>query len=92
MGKFWGRFIESISPQKVALILSFLSVAAIFTIKFWDWIKYRIGIITAAMAVLSLDKWAVIIGIFCTVITCMVNWYYERKKYLIALEEATNDE
>lgn len=92
MGSLWGRFIESISPQKVALILSFLSVIALFTIKFWDWIKYRIGIITAGMAVLSLDRWAVIIGILCTVVTCLVNWYYERKKYLIALEGVANDQ
>nr|WP_185937817.1 HP1 family phage holin [Klebsiella pneumoniae] len=49
-------------------------------IKFWDWFKYRVGIITAALAVLSLNEWAVIIGILCTVVTCLVNWYYERKK------------
>ncbi|EOU1317699.1 MAG: phage holin [Enterobacter asburiae] len=41
------------------------------------------GLITAMLAMFSLNEWAVIIGILCTVITCMVNWYYERKKYLL---------
>nr|WP_225989993.1 phage holin [Escherichia coli] len=44
---------------------------------------YRIGLITAAMATLSLNEWAVLIGVICTVITCGVNWYYERKRTLI---------
>ncbi|MGF7445278.1 HP1 family phage holin [Klebsiella michiganensis] len=50
------------------------------------------GIITAALAVLSLNEWAVIIGILCTVVTCLVNWYYERKKYLIALSGGARGE
>ncbi|WP_376750208.1 phage holin [Atlantibacter hermannii] len=51
--------------------------------RLWEWIVYRIGLITAAMATLSLNEWAVLIGVICTVITCGVNWYYERKRTLI---------
>ncbi|MDE5192735.1 phage holin [Citrobacter freundii] len=29
---------------------------------------------------LSLSDWAIIVGIACTVITCVVNWYYRRKE------------
>ncbi|MGO0141670.1 HP1 family phage holin [Citrobacter freundii] len=42
------------------------------------------GLITAAMATLSLNEWAVLIGIGCTLVTCGVNWYYERRRTLIA--------
>ncbi|NCB85931.1 MAG: holin [Gammaproteobacteria bacterium] len=52
--------------------------------RIWEWITYRIGLITAAMGALSLNEWAVVIGVLCTLITCYVNWYYERKKYLLA--------
>ncbi|EPQ4686345.1 HP1 family phage holin [Enterobacter roggenkampii] len=52
--------------------------------RFWEWITYRVGLITAAMATLSLNEWAVLIGIGCTLVTCGVNWYYERRRTLIA--------
>ncbi|EPB0514010.1 HP1 family phage holin [Citrobacter youngae] len=31
---------------------------------------------------LSLNEWAVLTGIFCTIGTFFVNWYYEHKKFL----------
>lgn len=52
----------------------------------WRWIVCRVGLVTAAMAAMSLNEWAVVIGIFCTVITCLVNWYYEHKKYRLVAE------
>lgn len=67
----------------LALALALCISVAVSAVKFWDWFKYRIGLITAMLAMFSLNEWAVIIGILCTVITCMVNWYYERKKYLL---------
>lgn len=92
MGRFWKRFIESLSPKKLGLMMALIIAVAVGAVKFWDWFKYRIGIITAALAMLSLNEWAVIIGILCTVITCLVNWYYERKKYLIALSGGVRGE
>lgn len=94
MGKMRTKFNEYLDQKRLVMALAlalFISVA-LGAVKFWEWFKYRVGIITAAMAMLPLDKWAVIIGILCTVITCLVNWYYERKKYLIALAEGDSDE
>ncbi|CAM7427202.1 phage holin family protein [Morganella morganii subsp. morganii] len=42
---------------------------------------YAWGFITSALGVLSLDQWAVLIGIICTVGTFLVNWYYKRKEF-----------
>lgn len=30
---------------------------------------------------LSLSDWAIVIGIACTVITFVINWYYKRQTY-----------
>jgi len=43
--------------------------------------SYALGVITTAAGVLSLDQWAVLIGIICTVATFLVNWYYKRKEF-----------
>ncbi|HBL6967357.1 TPA: phage holin family protein [Morganella morganii] len=43
---------------------------------------YAWGFIAAAFGVMSLDQWAVLIGIICTVGTFAVNWYYKRKEFL----------
>lgn len=32
------------------------------------------------IAGLSLSDWAIVVGIACTIITCIVNWYYRRKE------------
>ncbi|BBR58948.1 HP1 family phage holin [Klebsiella sp. WP4-W18-ESBL-05] len=94
MGRLRNKFNELLSQKRLimALGLAVLISFVLGSMRFWEWFKYRVGIITAAMAMLSLDKWAVIIGILCTVITCLVNWYYERKKYLIALAGGDADE
>ncbi|WP_457774931.1 phage holin family protein [Serratia fonticola] len=43
-------------------------------------LSYWAGGITAMGGVLSLNDWAMIIGIACTVGTFGVNWYYKRKE------------
>lgn len=80
------KFNKLLGQKRIAvsLALALLISVTLGAVKFWEWFKYRIGIITAMLAMFSLNEWAVIVGIFCTVITCFVNWYYERKKYLIA--------
>ncbi|HFV9291468.1 TPA: HP1 family phage holin [Serratia fonticola] len=45
-----------------------------------EWLSYWVGGITAMGGALSLDKWAVVIGIACTIGTFVVNWYYKRKE------------
>ncbi|HHQ4306210.1 TPA: phage holin family protein [Serratia fonticola] len=45
-----------------------------------EWLSYWVGGITAMGGVLSLNDWAMIIGIACTVGTFGVNWYYKRKE------------
>ena len=42
---------------------------------------YAWGVFTAALGALSLDQWAVLIGIVCTIGTFAVNWYYKRKEF-----------
>lgn len=84
MGKMRTRVNELLNQKRLLMAIGlalFISLA-VSAVKFWDWFKYRIGLITAMLAMFSLNEWAVIIGILCTVITCLVNWYYERKKYL----------
>ncbi|EFV3956763.1 hypothetical protein HRA29_005534 [Salmonella enterica] len=48
--------------------------------------------ITVAMAMLSLNEWAVLTGIFCTIGTFFVNWYYEHKKFLRSTSRNINCE
>lgn len=50
--------------------------------------SYALGVITTAAGALSLDQWAVLIGIICTVATFLVNWYYKRKEF--KLREASS--
>ncbi|EMO7789758.1 holin [Citrobacter freundii] len=38
------------------------------------------GMLADRITDLSLSDWAIIVGIACTVITCVVNWYYRRKE------------
>lgn len=52
---------------KLAVVAVLLMALALGVFKFWDWIKYRVGVITVAMAMLSLNEWAVLTGIFCTI-------------------------
>lgn len=42
---------------------------------------YMWAAFTTAIGALSLDQWAVLIGILCTVGTFAVNWYYKRKEF-----------
>ncbi|HAT1527835.1 TPA: phage holin family protein [Morganella morganii] len=47
---------------------------------------YAWGVFTAALGPLSLDQWAVLIGIVCTIGTFAVNWYYKRKEFQLKAE------
>ncbi|EPK3134587.1 phage holin family protein, partial [Morganella morganii] len=47
---------------------------------------YIWGLITSVLGVLSLDQWAMLIGIICTIGTFLVNWYYKRKDYLLRIK------
>jgi hypothetical protein len=84
VGKLWKRFIESLSPKKLGF----------YWLWWWGsrWVRLSFGTglntgweLLRRLLRCFLNEWAVIIGILCTVVTCLVNWYYERKKYLIAL-------
>lgn len=77
--------------QKIPILFIVLAMSAVLAAKFWEWFKYKIGIFTALMGLISLNQWAVIVGIACTIITCLVNWYYERKKYLLAKKKAEEE-
>ncbi|HAG0868420.1 TPA: hypothetical protein G8127_004875 [Salmonella enterica] len=48
--------------------------------KIREWFSYSFGGLTAMGGILSLNDWAVIIGILCTVGTFGINWYYKRKR------------
>ncbi len=50
--------------------------------------SYWLGGITAAFGALSLNEWAIIIGIVCTIGTFGVNWHYKRKEF--QLREKSN--
>lgn len=80
-----------IKRHKIPILFILLAMAAVVVSKFWEWFKYKIGIFTALMGLISLNQWAVIVGILCTIITCLVNWYYERKKYLLAEKKSEEE-
>lgn len=42
---------------------------------------YGWGTFTAMLGAMSLDEWAVIVGIACTLGTFAINWYYKRKDF-----------
>ncbi|WP_456319161.1 HP1 family phage holin [Klebsiella grimontii] len=48
--------------------------------KIREWLSYWVGGLTTMGSVLSLNDWAIIIGIVCTIGTFGVNWYYKRKE------------
>lgn len=51
--------------------------------------SYWFGGITTMLGALSLNEWAVLIGIICTVGTFGVNWHYKRKEF--QLREKANE-
>ena len=46
------------------------------------------GSATAMFGALSLNDWAIIIGIVCTVGTFALNWYYKQKEYKLLQTQA----
>ncbi|EMH0680425.1 phage holin family protein [Klebsiella aerogenes] len=51
---------------------------------------YSWGAFTAMLGALSLDEWAVLVGIICTIGTFVVNWYYKRKDYELRRASVTS--
>ncbi|SUB82011.1 Uncharacterised protein [Pragia fontium] len=47
--------------------------------------SYLFGGICTALGALSLNDWALIIGILSTAGTFAVNWYYKRKEFQIKM-------
>lgn len=52
--------------------------------------SYSLGAITTMLGALSLNDWALVVGIGCTLGTFGVNWYYKRKEFKIKFEGASN--
>ena len=46
------------------------------------------GSATAMFGALSLNDWAIVIGIACTVGTFVINWHYKRKEYRLLQAQA----
>ncbi|MEM0651860.1 phage holin family protein [Klebsiella huaxiensis] len=51
---------------------------------------YGWGAFTAMLGAMSLDEWAVIIGIICTLGTFVINWYYKRKDFELRRENVAS--
>ncbi|MCA6222405.1 phage holin family protein [Photorhabdus antumapuensis] len=49
--------------------------------KYTSPIAYTWGAFTVMLGALSLNDWAIIIGIICTVGTFGVNWYYKHREF-----------
>lgn len=47
---------------------------------------YGWGAFTTMLGALSLNDWALVIGIVCTLSTFGVNWYYKRKEFQMKFE------
>ena len=65
MGRLRKKVNELLDQKRLgmAIALALCISVAVSAVKFWDWFKYRIGLITAMLAMFSLNEWAVIIGI-----------------------------
>ena len=50
------------------------------------------GSATAVFGALSLNDWAIIIGIVCTIGTFSINWYYKRKEFQLMQAQAHIDD
>ena len=48
--------------------------------KIREWLSYLVGGSTTVGGIVSLNEFAIIIGIICTVGTFFVNWYYKKKE------------
>lgn len=53
---------------------------------------YLLSILTTFFGVFSLNEWALITGIFCTLSTFLVNWYYRRKEFLLRIKVISDEE
>lgn len=49
--------------------------------KIREHISYVVSWLTTAVGALSLNEWALITGIICTIGTFIINWYYKEKEY-----------
>lgn len=48
------------------------------------------GSTTVLVGAISLNEWAIIVGIICTVGTFAVNWYYKRKEFILKQQHAND--
>ncbi|RXK33844.1 holin [Arsenophonus endosymbiont of Bemisia tabaci Asia II 3] len=48
---------------------------------------YSWAAFTAVLGALSLNEWALIVGIICTLGTFIVNWYYRRKEFQLKFRD-----
>ncbi len=48
------------------------------------------GSTTALVGAMSLNDWAIIVGIICTVGTFGLNWYYKRKEFILKQQKASD--
>ncbi|AEL73756.1 holin [Yersinia pestis] len=51
--------------------------------------SYGWGAFTVMLGSLSLNEWAIVVGIACTVGTFTINWHYKRKEF--QLREKANE-
>ena len=49
--------------------------------KYSSAISLWFGGLTTMMGALSLNEWAMVVGIVCTAGTFIVNWHYKRKEF-----------
>ncbi|NUL35035.1 HP1 family phage holin [Kosakonia sacchari] len=62
-------------------VLATLAIVLFFIVaKFWEKFRFIVGVITAAMGYLSLDRFAVLVGIIGTIVTVGSNVYWDKRK------------
>lgn len=49
--------------------------------KYSSSIAYFWGIFTTSLGAMTLEKWALFVGIICTIGTFILNWYYKYKEH-----------
>ena len=54
---------------------------------FWGLFTTAAGATSSWLGDVSLEQWAIVAGIICTVGTFLVNWYYKRKEFQLKAGE-----
>lgn len=82
---------KAMRRQKIPITFLVVAIIAVMLPRFWEWLRYKIGILTALMGMISLNQWAVIVGIVCTIIHCLSGIYFDHKKYKLAERSADKE-